>query len=296
MEYFLPPNKDRKKPAMTIEQDSEGRDVLAEFFHNTQRFVSYCVSTLPSKSWEKQGPASIQAQDTHWAGDTDWSETIKLALNGWRNGWQSVDAQMHTIKDELRPIRPRVTIKRALFGHRPDVPRYCSGHPMNMRRSHRVRVNAPCVRLLISIGALSNVEPEAYINRGAAVCAYIDAIENAGISTEIVATSRAKGNSRDIVECRIMLKQAGQPLDIDGVAFFLGHPAVLRRLVFRWREREAFYKSFCHGYGRSQNPEEEEGVLMMPTLRAKDNDISAQEHYNNIKNAIEEQQTLYNPN
>lgn len=276
-----------------LRETDAGETVIAQHFTGPMQFANMCATTKPEPKWLKSGYSSDKAQ-SDWNGGTTWSETIKLCMNGWRNGWQDVHTDMIEIEDEMRPIRPRTHLVTGYHGTRPHVGNYIAGLPKNMIRPRRHRVNAPAVRLNISIGALYNVDSEAYRRRGAAVCAYIDAVETAGISTEIRAISRAKGGygSRGaIAEVSIQLKDAGQPLDIDAVAFCLGHPAMLRRLVFRWREKDVLWPNFNSGYGSSQNPTEEDGYLRINTMTKNDNHLSAQEWYDKISSAVSQERT-----
>ena len=268
-----------------VKVDTHGNNVICEHFNGPHAFSVYCAGTQPSKSWLKSGAAS-KASQSNWNGEISWSESIKLCMNGWRNGWEDISQDMVTIEDEEKPIRPRITLNPGYSGSRPSVSRVIAGVPKQMIRAARPRVNAPAVKLIVSIGALSSVDAEAYKRRGAAVCAYIDAVETAGISTEIVALSRASAGHKAVAEVSVQLKQPGQPLDVDAVAFCLGHPAMLRRLVFRWREKEMLWKDFHYGYGRSCNPEEEEGALRINTMTEDDNHLSAQEWYDNISEAV----------
>jgi hypothetical protein len=53
----------------------------------------------------------------------------------------------------------------------------------------------------------------------------------------------------DGVSLSILLKAAGQPADRDSLAFFLIHPASLRRIFFALLETEPTLEHFSCGYG-----------------------------------------------
>ena len=267
-----------------LKEDARGRTVIAEHFLGPMQFASFCAASEPEGEWKKY-PQSLAKQE-EWNGAITWQESIKMCMNGWRNGWEDVVQDMVTIEDDEKPIRPRTSLNPGFHGSRPSISRYIQGMPKHMIKARRPLVNAPAVRLIVSIGALSSVDALAYKRRGAAICAYIDAVETAGIATEIVALSRAQGSGRMIAEVSVDLKSAGQPLDIDAVAFCLGHPAMLRRLVFRWREKDLMYRDFRFGYGSSMNPEEENGALRITTMESCDNHLSAQEWYDKIAAAV----------
>lgn len=115
------------------------------------------------------------------------------------------------------------------------------------------------LKILLNFTASANVPASVIQTRGAAVCALIEALEYAGRRCEVVVTHVVAANGGDVREDVIVVKRAEHPLQLDQLAFVLGHPAMLRRLHFAFeetlpksvRENFGFFKRRGHGHPRA---------------------------------------------
>ena len=74
--------------------------------------------------------------------------------------------------------------------------------------------------------------------------------------------------NRDKIQVEIVLKQEGQPLDLDSLAFWLVCPDAFRRLIFRWIEEHPQFHRIKGSYGWPDVDWTPEGDIRMPAIRS----------------------------
>ena len=136
-------------------------------------------------------------------------------------------------------------------GQRACIPSYCAGVPNHMVYMDDTsnRNAMPIVRIYADIGATVGTHSSAMINKGSAVVALVDQIEQAGQRVELIACQRSetRGCAYDEQHVFITVKAADELLDLDRVAFAMAHPSMLRRINFRIME--FLYPEDVDGYG-----------------------------------------------
>lgn len=223
----------------TQQQDKEHKyafDSLRElegWISDTKRTWRYNVSRdeTPMRSWDL---------------NAGYDEALRMARQGWIDGAQRTQAKLAALN--LKQPSPRE--RNDFYGFRPHVPRYCAGAPDCMIRRANDTGGGQSLVLYVNVGANSAQEAECMANYGVAIAQYIKQLELEGTRCEVHVISKAlvKGHYATVT-CKI--KSAGQPLDLAVMAFAVGHPAMLRRIVFAVRERSTCPASI--GYGASQS-------------------------------------------
>lgn len=149
----------------------------------------------------------------------------------------------------------------AVAGNYIDIGNYLSNDPecFIAKEYDENNQQGKIITIVCSIGFSAAISPETIIQRGAMVCALIDAIEYAGYRAEVIcnkATSNSSntrdGSNKDNgwLEVDVTLKKANQVLNRIELAFCLAHPAMLRRIMFSVAEIEG-WSDFTYGYGYS---------------------------------------------
>jgi hypothetical protein len=111
---------------------------------------------------------------------------------------------------------------------------------MLAREDVEAEASGKIVRLVVQ-GSTSAAIPAAQIvARGALIVALVDCLEAAGRSVE-VSVSFAVSHDGDRSETVFCAKRAGEPVEIDRLAFVLAHPSMQRRLAFACWESDAPY-------------------------------------------------------
>ena len=192
------------------------------------------------------------------------TETYEKALQLATNGWDDAEAAARKISNALvRRIGALVERDEEIFdveGAAVDVGLMLQGIPEHMVRyeQHFTESPGPIVRIMFNISASCGISPETMIAKGAAVAGLVECIELSGKSVELWAVARCRESYHSVVT-RVLVKAAGQPLDMGRVMFAVGHPSSLRRLWFRWLERQEkeVRFPFRFGYGIPNDLEED---------------------------------------
>lgn len=161
-----------------------------------------------------------------------------------REGWPEGAARIRAITDRInldRPQLPRLA-RWDVAGAVASVPRYLAGNPMAMRRTvTQTTPRRPVLTLVASITCPWAVKPEAFIQSAAVAAAMADRLESAGYRVEIISAGRnfdhmghraAEHTCPRQNEIAFIAKRAEDALDLETLAFSLGHPALSRRLMF----------------------------------------------------------------
>ena len=166
-----------------------------------------------------------------WTLDADWDTTLKLAHTGWSDGLQELDGYRDSLFRKLtRGVSTRAVYRNRVVGSMVNIPAYIAGHPAAMRaRVHVEAISNKVVKIVANTTVSASVSSSTIVRRGAALCALIDLLERSGRRCEVVNVF-ATNNKYSM---HITLKRAGEPLQLDQIAFALMHPAALRCLYFK---------------------------------------------------------------
>jgi len=243
---------------------------------------------LVQKTPRRDGPSSGSSsrgvyrsrRGMPWAGTETFEQAIELAKKGWADGLKDIKAMSEAIWKVVGQEIQKTTFVYDVAGCQPDIDRYLCGEPENMIQfvhEKEQQGKGKIVKIFVNNVASCGVSTEAMFGRGAAVVALVDALENLGFSCE-VATADALGREwrgdEKVLQYNVMLKRAGQPLELDRLAFALAQPCWLRRLVFSAMEQEPpeirsmFGVGDGYGYPtESRGLTSEERGIDVPSLR-----------------------------
>lgn len=184
-----------------------------------------------------------------WYGTPDFPTAAKLAREGWPEGREKLARAAFEASRVTRLQLPPAA-RLDVAGAFPHVALAVAGEPECMWSMGEDRTaQQPVVDIWISSFLSAGTDANAYVNRGAALVAAIDAIENAGRRVALTTvqwtgpTDRIKSSPNRMLSS-VELKHPDQPVDIDGLAFSLAHPSMTRRIMFAIYER-------CPGLVRS---------------------------------------------
>lgn len=225
---------------------------------STQSFPSIgeALNVLQHKpeGW-KQGSFSLRSEDIDpsFFGRETFAEALVLARTGWAEGLKLVQEARKRIDIPVGLRGDSMSVLMADEGDEVLVDRFLDGEDdhwlsFSMREQPRGRI----ARIRSNFGCSSSFTTDQIKHRGAFVAALVDAMESAGIRCEVVACKRSDGEVSGYAHrIEFLLKKAEDPVDPDKLAFWLVHPAVLRRLGFRSVEMSPFRQQIGSGYGHS---------------------------------------------
>lgn len=214
-------------------------------------------------------PHSTHESDYYdrFSGVSTFDEAMRLASTGWKDG----AAKLREVERQVSGLIPRgddIVGEFAEAGDEVEVGRYLDGEPESMIEYRMGASRKPVVRFVVSVTANAQVTSETIFNRGAALAAAIDALESSGVRCEVWASHDAEGYT---IRQRTTIKVKGDDdaLDIDRVAFALCHPAMLRRLCFRFNEtggHDNWYAMGAGSYGHAIDPEHQPETIVLECL------------------------------
>jgi hypothetical protein len=187
-----------------------------------------------------------------WTGGLTWQQAKTMALSGWHEGLIEVDKYRARISPIIaqKVLRPLQVYSMA--GHYVDVGSFLANDPECFITREYEERNYPgrIYRVVCSISFSAAITAETIIQRGAMVCALVDAIEYAGHRAEVVCNDRdlrewtmnasRQGKTQSKTgwfEASVVVKKASQPLEMSDLAFCLAHPAMFRRIMFSVAEQ-----------------------------------------------------------
>lgn len=187
------------------------------------------VEAMPRPSGNGSRDAGWQTGGTRdkFCASTSMQHAIRIARDGWPEGSDMVRRVAELITTEHAVNRKRVY---SVAGGRANVARMLAGNPAHMRSRPKQEARK-VITLHVELSASAAIEPRNLMIRAATVTAICDVLEQAGHGCNIVAvmTSALYGRSFQVA---VEIKTAGEPLNVDNVAFALGHPSMLRRFCF----------------------------------------------------------------
>jgi hypothetical protein len=184
---------------------------------------------------------------SEWNGGATLREAASLARRGWPAAADRVSRLAAEVADATASIveRAAASLTYGVEGLWVDEGRLVTGEPECCVSTATLD---DCVvrKIVVNISANAAVCPDALFSAGAATLAAIDALESTGRRCEVwIGSGSERFGDRKTLQVLVMVKGAGQPLDVDRLAFLLCHPAALRRLMFSVEEDAGFSPGNC---------------------------------------------------
>lgn len=190
------------------------------------------VDFLDGQPWAvKNDPrrAGWRDNDTTWSGGLTMAEALRMGREGWPEGAEMAAA----VAEYLTVANPRVRRRKpSVAGGAVSVGRMLAGDPAHMI-SRPKQPGTKVFTLFVEAGCSGAINEDTLMMRAAIIIAIVDLMENHGYSCNIVATDTSTwGNGGAVYQLAVTLKAAGERLNLNDIAFALGHPSFLRKLSF----------------------------------------------------------------
>lgn len=204
-----------------------------------------------------------------WCLGATLKQSLVLATEGWQEGASQIarlaDPIVSVVAQRLYRPEPVYGTDGDFF----DVGRVCSGEPEHWIRWEQAESDSGMpqqhgpITIAYDTGASSHVSSATMIKRGAVVAALAWLLELSGRPCEIVAilqipfgaSSDPGGRDPSTVHA-VVIKRASAPIHVASLAFWLVHPAAMRRCLLRAVELMpgALRGRVSSNYGRPVNP------------------------------------------
>lgn len=217
-------------------------------------FVEYAIGPTDMPMGDRTSRNPDFGGDNGWFASPTFESAEGMAFN-WPDGADRVNrlrakVSLGNIRKQktvvpMRKAPGRIDITRALQGHPYAFQRVVDGDEDAKGTSRNV------VDILINACVSGGVNSSIIEARGAAMLALAEALEQRGKKVRITVGMANNGGCG--IDYKIVVKQPGQPLNLNSVAFAVAHPSFFRRFIFSAMEREsAAVRRSCrigNGYG-----------------------------------------------
>lgn len=260
---------------------SAGRENVR--FHYADMADMPMFARKPESAWD----------DLPWDDDNGFrggtmANAIKLARYGWQDGAEQAQA-LHAGVQATVPSRKRLA-RYDVAGAFPSIPRALAGNPLYMRRLTRKETSQrPIVSLVCNICVSALFPVDEMLKHAAAVASIVDFLETAGFRCEVLVVSRFDG--RVNAEVAVQLKAPEQPLNLATVAYGIGHPSFLRRLMFAVVKADSDCSPLGGGLGMTGYvpPAPELGTFTIAAANSAGNRTSAPARFRHILRELADQ-------
>lgn len=210
-----------------------------------------------SKWWSRRNVRNSWSAD--WNGCDSFDDALDMAIHGWAEGGETIERTRGYIR-ALNPISPRLQ-KYGIAGSTPNVPRAIAGNLLNMRvpeagKSRKKQV----ITIIYNMCENGGVSADEITNKAAVTAALIDEIEAKGFAVEVISAVVSNGyeyfgGNRGQIRAWefVRIKESHHPMDINRIAFGLGHAAMFRGLFFADMQRNHEFKEIGEGLGSAQS-------------------------------------------
>lgn len=173
-----------------------------------------------------------------WYGTESYPASMGLLRHGWPEGRALLAKSAKAIKP-LTIARGRLVAQGYdVGGAYPMVPLAVAGEPACMVTvGEQERATRPFVRFYIALCVSGGIEAKTIRARGAAILAWVDALESTGARCEIVLQMATGYERKNNAHMTVTAKRADEHLDLDRMAYVLTNASFFRRQCFAFIER-----------------------------------------------------------
>lgn len=208
---------------------------------------------------------------SRWYGNATFEEAIELAKYGWPEGAQRVKTLSNKLYDKVSSLIPKQEVVFSVEGNEYDTDAFLAGIPecWSYMDEHIVEgVGHKDLKLYFNTTTSAGVDAKIMQAKGACIVALVDLLERAGNRVEVWIGSpnhAYKDAGKFIWE--VLVKRAGEPMDVDKMAFAISHPSSFRRLFFSAYEgNKKFIEACFSGYGKCvEAPKQLQGDIYIPS-------------------------------
>jgi len=215
-------------------------------FSSPEKMAAHLGAINSDECWNSSNV--WKSVDKDFAGVNSIHEAIDLAHHGWKEGGETIERTRGYIQ-ALNPLSARL-IKYGIAGTTPNVPRAIAGNLLNMRQPDLTRSQKrKTITIVYNMCEAWYAQADAVSNKAAVVAALIDEIEGKGFACEVISCANTgyAGSIRAITS--VCVKESHQPVDINRLAFGLGHAAMFRCFMFGTWQSDDFVERLGGGLG-----------------------------------------------
>lgn len=241
----------------------DGYDFYHQIFLNRQDFISYLKSAKTSMTFLRSELASHIVSDRY----TEWTKTktFNEALNLFEYGWHEDFDSFLSLKKQIDKYFPYIAKKKMFHnyvcGSVPNIVNAINNLPLSMRKMYYVNNSQNIITIHYNCSYPWSTTKEQIFTNGLLTLSLIDFFDSLGYRVNLSFFEISKvGN--EVIYADIMLKAAGEKINLQKFYFAFCNPSFLRRLIFRVVETtNGVSRHWTSGYGRCMYTDEIKELL-----------------------------------
>ena len=229
----------------------KSQELCLNVFSNISEFYNFIQKT-PRRS--RAGNSSEEQGDSSWRGTSTLEEAYDLLLGGDNELYKKFKEQKDLSVDKmLGNVVNKNKIKNDIVGFQPNVPNYLLGLPNDMINQEPKKVSQKILNIVLCMSVSAGVEASTLQSIGMKYTQVIDLLEKSGYRVNLyIAHSGEYDGEKDV--CLVRIKTDREPFNIKKCVFPIAHPAMFRRIMFRWIECCDVDKELTGGWGGYGRP------------------------------------------
>lgn len=181
-----------------------------------------------------------------WEGTNTYDEATELLGNGWVQKAKELSKRIPTTSKTMASTKSRP--QYSVVGGSCSVPRYIQGIPTNMVDRKQVPMKSKIIVINKDISFPARVSATEIFEEGVKALQIIQGLEGKGYRVKLN-MCWAVQDVNEIVAVRMVVKRPEERFSLLKVAFPIAHPAMLRRIGFKWLETHPDLGESYGGYG-----------------------------------------------
>lgn len=211
-----------------------------------------------------------------FTGTDSLDEAVTLATRGWEEGARGVERLLDRV--DVKEFFARAANKPVLYhdfsGSEVDVAGFVQGVPEHMVDLHFSNRPIRSVKIIVGIDQHANVAKDKMLQKASSIFLAAEVLRLTGHIVEVLGiayTGDYNGRSNNYTLYEIPILEAGKYISPAQLAFMVGHPSFLRRIIFanneleseEVRSRMGFYTGGGYGYPHKIKPKVLEALGIM---------------------------------
>ena len=228
------------------------RTSVHEHFKSLHELITIMESRAHNRAFRNESEPSSQRderkKDFPWSGTKTYIDAMDIIKKGYYEPLEKMKKALLDIGRNQERNRPK--LKNDYVGFIPHIPNTLMGLPMTMLNKEKTPNRPKTIHLIYNFAASAKTMPDEMVQGGINFISLVNSLEKQGFSVKIDMLS-SFGTDRTLSSFTVNVKEYGQPLNLLKLTFPLVHPAMLRRVSFKWLETTPELKDadFTFGYG-----------------------------------------------
>lgn len=225
-------------------------------FESVAEYVEYMNVTPRNPKFDRYESEDTSTRNVRFTGTKSWQEAQSLMDNGDKK----IAKELINRKDEVSPkvkhlVRELINKReKSVVGAIPSVAAFLNGNPRNMIRRKRQSAETKIVNIVYINSISCGIDKEDMIKVGINVLYCLNEFEKAGyrVNLYVGAATWVESNQKKAWGYVVNVKNSGQYVNIEKLAYLLANPSAIRRHSFRMMEVES-ETVFSNYYGWRMN-------------------------------------------